>query len=157
MKKMTVLLLGLLITFASGCATLPSPDVMRTEIMNYQLPQLPEEGKALVYVVRPEFAGGIVRFNVFVDDQEAESEMGYTRNQQYIYFNLMPGSHKIYSKAENWAEVDVDVKPGEIIFIKQEVKMGIIMARNALSIIEEDEGKYHVKTLKKGEIIKTDK
>ncbi len=157
MKKMTVLSLGLLVFFAAGCATLPAPDVMKNEIMNYQLPQLPEEGKALVYIVRPEFAGGIVRFNVFLDDQEAESEMGYTRNQQYIYFNLMPGSHKIYSKAENWAEADVDVKPGEIIFIKQEVKMGIIMARNALSVIEEYEGKYHVKTLKKGEIIKTDK
>jgi hypothetical protein len=32
-----------------------------------------------------------IRFNVFVDDQEADSEMGYTIGNQYIYFNLTEG------------------------------------------------------------------
>ena len=79
------LLVGLLVGSAliTGCASLPSPEVMKAETDTYQLPKLPEQGKAIVYVVRPSSVGGLIRFNVFVDDQEASSEMGYTRGNQY--------------------------------------------------------------------------
>lgn len=82
----------------SGCATMPSPEVMRSEAANYNLPRQPDPGKAMVYVVRPSGLGGLVRFNVFVDDQEPASEMGYTRASQYIYFMVRPGEHKIGSR-----------------------------------------------------------
>ena len=84
----------------SGCASLPTPDRMKAEIAEYHLPKLPEAGKAIVYVVRPTSVGGLIRFNVFVNDKEPQSEMGYTRGSQYIYFNLTPGDHQILSKAE---------------------------------------------------------
>lgn len=149
------------LTFAlavfSGCATLPSPEKMKADVSEYQLPKLPEAGKAIVYVVRPATIGGLVRFNVFVDDQKPESEMGYTRASQYVYFNLMPGDHKILSKAENWAETNVSAKAGDIIFIQQDPSMGIIMARNSLFKLQDYEGKYHVKTLSLGTIIRSDK
>lgn len=140
-----------------GCASLPSPEAMRAEVAAYQLPQMPAAGKAMVYVVRPAPMGGLVRFNVFLNDQEEKSEMGYTRSSQYIYFNVPPGDHKIYSKAENWAEIAVSAKAGEVIFIQQELAMGIIMARNNLVKLDEVTGKYHVKTLTLGTIHKTDK
>jgi hypothetical protein len=107
-------------------------------------------------VVRPSGLGGLIRFNVFVDNQEAASEMGYTRSSQYIYFNLEPGDHQILSKAENWAETNINVAAGDIIFIQQEPTMGILMARNSLFKLQDYEGKYHVKTLEVGTIIKTD-
>ncbi len=141
----------------TGCASLPSPEVMKAETATYQLPKLPEQGKAIVYIVRPSSVGGLIRFNVFVDDQEAPSEMGFTRGSQYIYFNLLPGEHKIYSKAENWAEMLVTANPGDIIFIQQDASMGILMARNNLFKLEDYQGKYHVKTLTVGTIIKSDK
>lgn len=141
----------------TGCASLPSPEVMKAETATYQLPKLPEQGKAIVYIVRPSSVGGLIRFNVFVDDQEAPSEMGFTRGSQYIYFNLLPGEHKIYSKAENWAETLVTANPGDIIFIQQDASMGILMARNNLFKLEDYQGKYHVKTLTVGTIIKSDK
>lgn len=141
----------------SGCATLPSPDVMKAETASFQLPKLPDPGKAIVYVVRPSSLGTLIRFNVFVDDQEAASEMGYTRGSQYIYFQLSPGDHKVFSKAENWAETHVSAKAGDIFFIQQEPTMGVIMARNNLTKLEELTGKYHVKTLTVGTVIKTDK
>jgi hypothetical protein len=141
----------------SGCATLPSPDQMKAEVADYRLPKLPEAGKAIVYVVRPSGLGGLIRFNVFVDDQEPGSEMGYTRSSQYIYFNLTPGDRKILSKAENWAEMNVSAKAGDIIFIQQDPSMGIIMARNSIIRLQDYEGKYHVKTLSLGTIIKSDK
>ena len=141
----------------SGCVSLPSPEVMKTETATFVLPKMPDAGKAIVYVVRPEMLGGAIRFNVFVDDQQDASEMGYTRGTQYIYFNLIPGPHKIYSKAENWAEVNVDAKAGDIFFIQQEPTMGVIMARNNLFKLEDFQGKYHVKKLTLGTIIKADK
>jgi len=112
---------------------------MRNEVASFTLPKLPEEDKAVVYMVRPSGLGGLVRFNVFVDDQEA------------------PVSRKIHSKAENWAERVVVAKAGDIIFIEQEPGMGIIMARNSLKSIDEVTGKYHVKTLTLGTLIKADK
>ena len=141
----------------SGCASLPTPDRMKAEIAEYHLPKLPETGKAIVYVVRPTSVGGLIRFNVFVDDKEPQSEMGYTRGSQYIYFNLTPGDHQILSKAENWAEVNVSAKSGDIIFIQQDANMGIIMARNSIFKLEDYVGKYHVKNLTLGTIIKSDK
>ena len=83
--------------------------------------------------------------------------MGFTRSSQYIYFNLKPGEHKIYSKAENWAETSVSAKAGDIIFIQQEPTMGILMARNNLFMLKDYEGKYHVKTLTAGTILKAEK
>ena len=140
-----------------GCTSLPPVEQMRAEVAGYQLPKLPPEGKAMVYVVRPSGLGGLIRFNVFLNDQEANSEMGWTRSSQYIYFHMPPGQHKILSKAENWAEAVIDVKAGDIVFIQQEPTMGIIMARNNLFKLEEIPGKYHVKTLTVGTVIKTDK
>ena len=141
----------------SGCASLPSPEVMQTETASFQLPKLPEQGKALVYVVRPSGVGGLVRFNVFVDDQEVASEMGHTRASQYIYFNVTPGMHKIYSKAENWADTQITANSGDVIYIQEEPSMGVIMARNSVSKIDDIQGKYQVKQLQLGTILKAEK
>ena len=146
-----------LAVLVTGCASLPSPEKMKAETATYQLPKLPEVGKAIAYVVRPAGVGGLVRFNVFVDDQESASEVGYTRASQYIYFNLTPGEHKVFSKAENWAETAVSVNAGDIVFIRQEPSFGVIMARNNLFKLEEYEGKYHVKTLTVGTILKAER
>ena len=156
-KSIAKILVAVAVAVLAGCASLPSPEVMKAETASYQLPKLPEQGKAIVYVVRPASFGGLIRFNVFVDDQEAASEMGYTRSSQYIYFSVSPGEHKIYSKAENWAETLITAKANDIIFIQQEPSMGVLMARNNIFKLEDYEGKYHVKTLTLGTIIRTEK
>ena len=83
--------------------------------------------------------------------------MGYTRASQYIHFNIPPGNHKIYSKAENWAELLIAAREGDIVFVQQNVAMGVVMARNNLHTLEEYQGKYHVKNLTPGTILKQDK
>lgn len=140
-----------------GCASLPSPEQMKAEVASFQLPKQPDAGKAMVYVVRPSGLGGLVRFNVFLDDQLDPSEMGFTRGSQHIYFHVAPGKHKIYSKAENWADMEVTVNAGDILYIQQETSMGIIMARNTLLRVDDVTGKYHVKNTTIGTIAKLDK
>lgn len=156
-RSAAVVLTAVFTLFAAGCASLPAPETMRAEVANFQLPRLPADGKAMVYVVRPSSMAGLVRFNVFLDDQEANSEMGYTRNSQYIYFQVSPGPHKIFSNAENWAEAQITANAGDIIFLQQEPGMGILFARNTINRIDELPGKYHVKTLTLGTVRKLDK
>lgn len=158
--------------FIVGCASDPSQvsvddkkfaelgrtRAIRLETANYQIPKIPEAGKALVYVVRAqEFRGSFVRFNIFVDGQNATSEMGWTRPGQYIHFNLVPGEHKVYSDAENWSEKVVNVKAGDVICLEQRVEMGLLFAKDFLTEIPEHEGKYLLKSSTLGTIIKTDK
>lgn len=139
----------------TGCSTLPSPEQMKAETADFKIPYLPETDKAMIYVVRPAALGGLVRFNVYVDDRLPDSEMGYTRSAQYIYFNVKPGKHRLFSLAENWAEIEIDVKPNEILFIEQNPEIGFLYARNSLLKIEDYQGKYHLKSLSVGTIIKT--
>jgi len=157
MKRILQLVAIVSAVIMTGCASLPSPDEMKADIQNFTLPKLPQDGKAIVYVVRPTSLGKLIKFNVFVDDKEPKSEMGYTRGNQYIYFNVSPGKHQILSKAENWAEVDFKANAGDIIFIQQNPEMGLVMARNSILQIQDLEGKYHVKHLKLGTVIKDSK
>ena len=140
-----------------GCASAPSMETMQADVAQYTLPKPAVADKGLVYVVRPSNAGMMVRFNVFLDDKEADSEMGYNRGNQYIYFYVTPGQHVISSKAENWADANVTVKAGEVIYLKQEVEVGVVMARNSLKVLSDVEGRYLVKDAALGTIAKESK
>ncbi len=153
-KYPRLFLICFFVALIQGCATLPSSEQMKAEVSGFQLPRQPSPGKALVYVVRPSGVGGLVRFNVFVDSQADEAEVGYTRGGQYIYFGVDPGSRRILSKAENWAEWTIKVNAGDVIFLQQEPAFGLIMARNNIFPIDETQGKYYVKTLSVGTLIK---
>lgn len=141
-----------------GCVSLLPPEEMKSQVANYRLPKLPDEGKAIVYVVNPSsFAKKASKhgamFKVFLDNNDPQSEVGSTMGQQYTYFNITPGDHKILSQAGNWAEINVSAKAGDIIFIQQEPYMGWTTLNNKLFILKDYEGKYYVKTLARGTII----
>lgn len=152
-KTAVVLSLALL----CGCASSPSVEKMQAEVAEYSLPKAAVADKGLVYVVRPSNAGMMVRFNVFLDDKEAESEMGYNRGNQYIYFYVTPGTHTISSKAENWAAMPITIKAGEVVYLKQEVEVGVMIARNGLKQLSDLEGRYLVKDAALGTVIKESK
>ncbi|MDH4163101.1 MAG: DUF2846 domain-containing protein [Nitrospirota bacterium] len=150
------LLIALLaVTLLQGCARLPAPEEMAQEIKGFELPAKPDQNSAMIYVVRPSMVGTLVRFNVFLDNHDDASEMGYNRGSQYIFFTVKPGRHDIFSKAENWADATIDAKGGDTIFIRQDVQMGFIMARNSLTVVDVLEGTYHVKNTQAGTMIKT--
>ena len=157
MSNLPRVLLILSIFVLSSCASMPSAEKVRTIAATVNLPKLPEDGKAIVYVVRPSSLGFLFKFNVFLDDKKPTSEMGYTKSSEYIYFNVQPGTHKILSKAENWATHDITANAGDILFLRQEPAMGIVIARNNITSLEESYGKYFVSTLSVGHIKQVDK
>ena len=141
-----LLLLQLILFFSlAACSSLPSKQDMQKAIVGFKPPVGPGKGEAIVYILRPGTFGGLIKFNVFLDNEMPNYEMGYTRGNQYIYFFVKPGEHTIYSNAENTAEIQINPKEGEYVFIKQEPSMGFLFARNSLHKIGKTEGLYHLK------------
>lgn len=155
--KTKLALSALFLMLLSSCASNLSSEQMRKEVENFKLPKSAEKDSSVVYVVRLSMVGNLVRFNVFLDDKGSYSEMGYNRGSEYIYFSVKPGQHKIFSKAENWADIDLTAEAGKTYFIKQTPGIGFIMARNSLSLLDEDQGKYYVKQSNVGTIKKLEK
>ena len=75
-KSIVIFVVAIALAALIGCASLPSPAVMKVELASYQLPKLPEPGRAIYRVVRTPSRGDLIRFDVFVDNQEDASEMG---------------------------------------------------------------------------------
>lgn len=100
--------------------------------------------KSGVYVYRNETMGAAVRMDVEVDGQA----IGQTAANTYLFKELAPGKHTIVSKAENTESLEIEAKPGTLYYVWQEVKMGILYARNRLHLVSESEGKKGVNETK---------
>jgi hypothetical protein len=62
----------------------------------------------------------------------------------YLYQELTPGRHKVTSHAENEDTLELDAKPGTLIYVWQEVKMGLLSARSKLHLAAEEQGRKGV-------------
>lgn len=132
----------LLATFAmsalfAGCASVPMGDAQQNQALK-EFKVAPD--KSAIYVYRNETFGAAVRMDVSVDDMV----LGKTAAKTYLYKEVAPGKHTVTSSAENTDTVEVDVKPGAIAYIWQEVKMGFMYARTKLHIVSEEQGKKGV-------------
>jgi len=151
-RKINTLILFALISISLiGCGVTTEQMIKETQGYNLPVASESQKGYSLIYVVRPNALGTLIRFNVFVDNKSDDSmEAGFTRGNQYIYFFTRPGTHMLYSKAENTAEFQVNTEAGKTYFIEQVPSMGFIMARNSLVMIDEVKGKYSVMKSEEG-------
>lgn len=150
MKNLKLTVLAAFILFISSCQTTPSYREMKSEMENYILPFQPKKDSVLIYIVRPSLLATLIKFNIFLDDKKPSSEIGYTRGGEHINFYTTPGSHTIFSKAENWDQLEISGKGGDVIFIKQNPRFGFLYARNKLEIIDDIEGKYYIENSDSG-------
>jgi hypothetical protein len=70
--------------------------------------------------------------------------LGQTVAKTFLYKEISPGKHTITSVAENTATISIDTKAGNLYYIWQEAKLGILYARNELHLVDEKEGKQGV-------------
>lgn len=121
----------------AGCASVPMGDPKRdAELKTFSVAQ----DKAGIYVFRNESMGGAVKMDVSIDGQL----IGQTAAKTYFYKDVTPGKHTVTSTAENTDTLEVDVQPGTLAYIWQEVKMGLLYARTKLHLVSEAEGKKGV-------------
>jgi hypothetical protein len=120
-----------------GCASVPMGDPKQdAALKTFQIPA----DKAGIYVYRNESMGAAVKMDVLIDGQN----IGETAANTYMYREVAPGKHTVSSKAENTDTVEVDLKPGMLAFVWQEVKMGLMFARTKLHVVPETAGRKGV-------------
>lgn len=133
---------ALAVTFALvGCASVPMGDA-KQDAAAKTFRVAPD--KAGIYVFRNESMGAAVKMDVLIDGQN----VGETVANSYVFREVAPGRHTVASKAENTDTVEVDLAPGALAYIWQEVKMGIMFARTKLHLVNEQVGKKGVSDTK---------
>jgi len=135
MKKLTIsLLLALAVT---GCASTkmadPAADAKAKQF-------IAKADKATVYVYRNESMGAGVKMDVKLDNKV----WGETVAKSYLVTDVDPGKHTIVSSAENDSSLSLDTVAGKIYYVWQEVKMGVMYARNKLQPVDEKTGQAGV-------------
>lgn len=120
-----------------GCASVPMGDAQADATAKKFAPQ---SNKAGIYIYRNESIGGTVAMDVEVDGKP----IGQTAAKTYLYTQVAPGRHTITSKAENTDSLTIDTKPGMLYYVWQEVKMGVLYARNKLQLVDAATGQKGV-------------
>lgn len=93
-----------------------------------------------VYIYRNESIGAAVKMDVELDGKP----IGQTAAKTFLYKEVAPGKHTLISKAENTDSLEIDAKPGALLYIWQEVKMGVLYARTKLHLVDATQGQKGV-------------
>lgn len=137
MQKLHTFAVSIILIALSGCATVNMGDAKQDAALK-TFTVAPD--KSAVYIYRNEGIGGAVKMDVELDGKP----IGQTAAMTYLYKEVSPGKHTVTSKAENDSSVEFDAKAGTLHYIWQEVKMGILYARNKLTVVSEADGKKGV-------------
>lgn len=122
----------------ASCAS--APKVSKEDSYSAKI-LVPQEGKALVYIIRSTTTGFAVAMNVTCNNKI----VGATKGRQFIHFNLTPGNYVLASHAENKHELPLIIEAGKTYFIEQKVKMGWVRARTELIKVSEQVGRNKMK------------
>ena len=120
-----------------GCASVTMGDAKQdAALKTFTVPK----DKAGVYVFRHEAMGAAIKMDVAMDGQA----IGQTAANTYLYKEVAVGKHTFTSKAENESTVEIDAKPGTLLYLWQEVKMGFGSARSKLQLVDQAQGQKGV-------------
>ena len=125
--------------FMFGCAsTSKAPGEKSAEAKSFEAP----EGKGSVYLYRTGRAvGAAVQLAVKVNGIDA----GGTGPGTFFKWDLNPGNYTFFSStAEASAVVQLDVKAGEVYYIRQDARLGIENGRVTMKEVGEQQGQRDV-------------
>lgn len=137
MKKIALTLASVALLALSGCASVPMGDPQKNLALKTFTAKQDVAG---LYIYRNESMGAAIKMDVEVDGKP----LGQTAAKTYLYTELAPGKHVLTSKAENDFSLDLEVLPGKLYYVWQEVKMGILYARTKLNLVDEKAGQAGV-------------
>lgn len=127
-----------------GCASVNMGDAKQdAALKTFAAPK----DKTGVYIYRNESMGAAIKMSVELDGKA----IGQTAANTYLYKEVTPGKHTFTSMAENDSSIDVDAKPGALLYIWQEVKMGLLGARSKLQLVDQAQGQKGVQETKLAE------
>ncbi len=140
MKKIKVLFLCVVTSvLLSSCMTAGR---LEDDVAAKQLK--PEEGKALIYFVRPSKYGWAVEFAVLKNGKS----IGLMMAANYLYDMVDPGKYIYTVPAENTEEILVEVKANKTYYIKVMPVTGWITARCKMELMDEVSGRNAIEKCK---------
>lgn len=99
--------------------------------------------KANIYVYRSEGTfGGAQKMGLEIDGKL----VGQTAGNTFALLEVTPGKHTVIGKAENDFKLEIEAQAGKNHFVWQEVRLGFIIGRNKLQLVDEEQGKEGVST-----------
>src|SRR6267378_7778121 len=122
---------------AGGCASVPMASADKD---NSAKTFKAKPGMANIYVYRNETFGAALKMPVVLDGKLA----GETASKTYFLFEVAPGKHELISKGENDSVLAVTVQDGRNYFVWQEMKMGMLVPRTLLHLVDETTGRAGV-------------
>ena len=138
MQRKTWAGLFLILSTLAGCASVPMGDTQAdANAKHFAAPA----SSAAIYIYRNEFQGAAIKMPVDVDGKHVGTNVANT----FIYTEVAPGKHTLVSKAENDSELTIDAVAGKIYYVWQEVKIGFVIARTKLHLVDEPTGQAGVK------------
>lgn len=121
----------------AACTTVPMGDPRRDAALK-AFEAAPGMGGLYVHRGPPGRVGATM--HVDVDG----TPLGRTMPGTYLYRDVAPGRHVVAAHAENSVELDVDVGPGELVFVRQDTAWGLFAPRTRLHLEEPSRGREAV-------------
>lgn len=127
------------ILFVSGCASVPMAPASQDAALKTFAP--PPEGVAGVYIYRNSFIGQAIKKNLYLNGEF----LGQSANKTYFYRQVEPGEHTVSTESEfSDNALRFVAQDGLNYFIRQYIKMGVIVGGANVELVPEDEGKEGV-------------
>lgn len=101
---------------------------------------------ATIYVIRPSYFGSAVKFGIYED----EKLVGKIGPKSYLAWTVEADGNAltVMSKSENKDRVTINPEPGKTYYMRQKAKMGVVVARTDLELVDEKEGQALLQELK---------
>lgn len=109
---------------------------------------VPKDDVAIVYIFRNQSIGMAIGMNVELDGQN----IGKTGAKRYIRAEVQPGAHILTCTTESKSVLPFNAEAGKIYYVWQQVKMGVLVARNDLQLVNEATGQKGVNACKPVEV-----
>ncbi len=139
-KTIYFLLMAIAIITFSSCASIKATVEQDQKAKHLK----PEEGKALVYFIRKSNLGMAVKLTI----ETKGIEVGTTKGKTYVYGMFDPGKYIFTCKAENEADIILEVEANKTYYVEIIPKMGFIKARCQLEKLHPAQGKEYLQKCK---------
>ena len=142
-KNLWIIPILIITYFASGCAsTSKAPENMSNEAKSF----VASDDKGTVYLYRTGRAVGAAgQLSVKVNSIDA----GGTGPGTFFKWDLKPGTYTFASSTgESSAVVQIDVKPGQVYYLRQDARLGVGNGRVSIKEVDSKKGKNEVNNCK---------
>jgi len=139
MKKTYALAVLLVVAaLGSGCASVPQGS--KEQDAKLKTFAAPPADKAGLYIYSNEWMGMSEKHEIELDG----ISIGSTIYKSYMYKELAPGKHLLKSNGENSSTLEVDLKPGTLTYVWNDISIGFLWGRVELILVDEKTGQKGV-------------